>query len=579
MKNAIIILTLLLIWHKLVIADDNLFYINNPKNSEFVKNEIFLNNKIKSDEIILLLVSPNTAPRLEIFINLTLENLAKRKLKTPFYTFASYPRLYALEYYAKSKPYYKNMILDTSMVLFNEYNLNNVPPVLTRWSKEGKLLNYVFIYGVDINDSTLWKSFLNKQREIKSHSEIDDLNNGFIKNDFKELKTLNKYNEVMIYEDKDNHYGTLEGGVVDNSGKYLVATDYMFKNTLVFDLQTGIQLGKLELNYEQRKIFSKELDDKFFRSGEERGIAATLFFNPFFDNNNNLFITATLPSVILKINNLDSTIEYHNVACLIKYNLKNNHIKYDQIIRLNVDYKNKLTLSHKFAREYNPLLDELTIPVSKGYPVAGYHKENRPDDENPITNVFYENAPLFFTYNIKSGVKTGVTGQLNNINQKIGSGYYFASPDITYNNKNYFISQQLVPYIQISDGSKLELKSYYNKDIIENTVNSVLDTIPSTSDLDSIYQNSNAAISTISASDSILSVIWVVKEKGKQIKDSDIKILQKYSLNDKSLMGEYIIPTTDSDFKLVSTYHNQKKNILVCIYQNAMKTKVVFYNI
>lgn len=580
MKNKVTILFILFFTTTLLFAEDDLFYIGNPNNSEFVKNEIFTKMMINSDEIILLLVSPNTVPRLEIFINLTLENLVRRDIKTPFYTFASYPRLYALKDYAKSKTYLKNMILDTSMVLFNEYNLINVPPVLTRWSKDGELLNYVFIYGIDLNNDTIWDNFLIKKRKIAFNSESKDLKSGYTKENFKLLKNLVKQKEIIIYEDKDIHYGTLEGAVEDNSGKYLVATDYMFGNTLVFDLKTRKEISKLSLNYEQRKIFSKELDDSLFIRGERRGIAATLFFKPFFDQDNNLYITATLPRVELQIIGKDSSIYYHNVPCLIEYTLKSQNIKFKRIIELKDNqYNGKLATKHIFAKEYNLLKNEITIPTSKGYPVSGFHKENRPDDENPITNVFYSDSPLFFTYDILSGEKTGVIGELNQINQKIGSGYYFANPMITYNKKNYFISQHLVSYIQVSDGSKLELKSYFNKNLIKDVLNRVLDTIPNTTDLDRFYQTSNAAISSINASDSILSVIWIIKEKGKQIKNSGIKLLQKYSLEDKSLIGEYIIPTTDNDFNLVNTYHNQKQNILICIYQNAINTKIIYYEI
>jgi hypothetical protein len=578
MKSLIIILLSILLGQNLK-ANDELFSISNPQRSEFIRSEIFNKFKINSDEVILLLVSPNTAPRLEFLIKLTLENLAKVKVKPPYYTLVAYPRLYALEKYARSKSYNKNMILDTSMILFDQYHLRNVPPVLTRWSKNGELLNYFFIYGINLNEVD-WNSFLNKRKKIdESRSAVDNISNGYTKNDFKDKSSLEVRHELLLQENENRPYGLFGGVVVDENNKYLVMTDYLSLETLIFDLSNGQEVDKLELDYEQRKIFSKELSDELFQSGEKRGIAATLFFKSFFDKDDNLYVTATLPQVVLTIDGLDSTIFYNNISCLVKYSLGQSGVSFKKIIKFNYDTYSNLVMHHAIPGEFNQQNNEIAIPVMKGYPVSGFSKEGRLDEENPIKNKFYENAPLFCTYNVSTGNKVALIGKLSTINKKIGSGYYFANAQITYNNSNYFLSQHLVPYLQISDGSILKLKSYFNKDLVNELQNRILDTIPSTSDMDIIYENSDAAITSISANDKQLSVIWKIKESGKQIKDSEIEILQMYSLKNKDLIGEYLIPTSDSNLKLVSEYHNQKKNTLVCVYQNAMKTKIVFYKL
>jgi hypothetical protein len=556
---------------------DDLFYINFNEKSEFVKS-IFNRIDYKEDELILLLINPNSAPRLEVNINNSLNAIYKVVPSSKVITLVGYPRLNSALNYIDKSNFNSKVLVDTSMILFDELKVRQAPPIFTKWSSKGELLNYQVLYGISPDDTNLWRDFYTNNRKKvieKSVSERIIKNSGYDLNDFNKFKKPTLEKAIDLNESKDNSIGVLYGLTVDPNDKYLITTDNLTLKTLVFDLERGELSQELFLDYNQRKMFSKELPDVYFKEVEQRKTAGTLFFKPFFSKDK-LIVTATLPRVELNVVNGDSSLSLYNVGCLVKYKNKQKEFILDEVQEIEFNLNSKVIPTHTNIGELNKT--SLPLPVIKGYPAVGFTKANRPKDEIPIFNEFFLDAPLFQMVDITNGRIEKNIGELSRINQVYGSGYYFNNPQITFYRNQYVVSQHLVPFLEFENKEKLMLKSYFDKQVIEIQRNK-LDSAPSTEAMDIINIKSKAAIVQIKTVKDDIFVLWKLREKGKVVRNSSIYILQKYSINNKQLEYEKLVPFKYENLSLVDYKIDNRLNKLICLYQSPTKIKLLYYNI
>ena len=560
-------------------GDDSkdLIELNYYEKSNSIK-ELFQKNGINQQEGIIFLITPNAAPRPEGMIYFAVEELRRRNYNGMVIGLINYRKYYSAMNYIKQRKFHFKCIIDTSGMIFNEIGLGRTPPFITIWDSSGSLINSKCLYGVSIKDSVFWEKFLyNKNSHLKPNINLisDHANIGYNNFDFNYNipKTLKI---IELQDDSLNPIGILKNIQIDPNEKFLIAQDNATLENKLFSLETGEIISILFPKLEIRKYFCLELTNEDFLEEERLLFAKTMLFGSLFWDNKTIKAISVLPEIKIQYQDNDTIFKYYNKYAILDFNIDS--LKFTKVIPIDVNiHKTRFAVDcNTSIKTFDKTNNEIALRLRKGYPTYGFKIKDTSDGGNPILESFYEDTPLYYTYNIIDGKKVRAIGKLSNAHKKLGVGYAFVNPQISFNSQGYIIAQTLSPYLNFQTGRKLKLKTYFDEKLMEES-NKTPEKLPLPDDIKHLADSAKAAILGIFSDDIFTIIIWKLKENALRLIDSKIFIVQKYNIANSKLIKEWQIPYNLENFELSDYNINPSDNKLITVYQSPLKTKIVFY--
>src|SRR3989339_904338 len=310
---------------------------------------------------------------------------------------------------------------------------------------------------------------------------------------------------------------------------------------------------------------------------EERLLfAKTMLFGSLFWDNKTIKTISVLPEIKIQYQDNDTIFKYYNKYAILDFNIDS--LKFTKVIPIDVNiHKTRFAVDcNTSIKTFDKRNNEIALRLRKGYPTYGFKIKDTSDGGNPILESLYEDTPLYYTYNIIDGKKVRAIGKLSNAHKKLGVGYAFVNPQISFNSQGYIIAQTLSPYLNFQTGRKLKLKTYFDEKLMEES-NKTPEKLPLPDDIKHLADSAKAAILGIFSDDIFTFIIWKLKEKELRLIDSKIFIVQKYNIANSKLIKEWQIPYNLENFELSDYNINPSDNKLITVYQSPLKTKIVFY--
>jgi len=568
-----------------------LFFLINQKILASDESENIENNKIffegKSESIyqllqkeprgkngaIIFFITPNIAPRFENFPNLIYDGIMGKGYKGAIFAIIHSEKYYMTIDYLRERKYPFNCIIDSTGTIFKELNIPLYAPFITRWDSSGNI-QYSICIGGQTLDSNLWSDIIySKKVYPPAKNSISIAKKGYILDTFS-LQKIQLTKSINLQEDSLHPNGKFFKLDISENEKLLVASDYSVLKNKIFSLNEGKLISVLYPDINIRRFFSKNVPDYIFNQTENDNYARTMLFQSRFLDNKNIITIAVLPEVQLKPKNNDTTISLANKYVILNYNLVKN--KFSEPIPI-IFTMNEITSPYDLIFMSDVKNNEFAMTFSKGYPAKGFSTADTANGNNPIDKSFYTDTPLYYTYDIKTGETKRKIGKLWGANEKLGVGYGLGGSQLCSNSSTYFYTSALSPYVETGNNEKIPLKTYYPKDLMEP--GDPPKELPTFDKIQQLSDSIGAFIVSMATSDKYLYTIWRLKESGETLLNSNIYILQKYDLNSKNLIGEWIIPGVIDGRKLNSYMIEPNKNKLIGIYYNSRETYVNFFDI
>lgn len=529
---------------------------------------------------IVFLISPMTCPRCEGLAYELMARSEKENRNGANFCVVSYPRLASVFEYVKLRKFPVRTILDTSGSLFREIGLAKAPPFLTVWDSTGTLLYAKALYGVDASDTAMWRDIRGGTIAAPSapvHRTATTIGMEAMPESW---LTPPLSFRTVLQEDSTSVLASVSDPAVDLSRNVVAMMDNLTLTIKLFDLKSGKLLHTLTPDYALRKMFSEDIGRSEFLNLERVGVAHTMFFGSFFSGDT-VFVSATLPQ--FREHYVDrpdgrSGVElgYYNVAAIVGYSIKTGERL--TVTRIDAMVDSNLAVTHTSpAPVYNRRRGEIAMVVGKGYPYTGTSTASAMGKGNPTRREFYNDAPLFMTFNAKTGKYVRRLGSLDTINHALGVGYALASARIAVDGDRYYMVQNPRAVVTASNGKSITLKSYFNPSITGKGDSH--GKIPSIDEMAHLADSTGARISKIAAHKGKLYVLWHIKRKGIPYSEGYYLLMQQYSTSDGTLQQEWNIPQTTGDGKLSDLAIDPAAGVVVCLYQTAMHTTAVGYKL
>lgn len=535
--------------------------------------KIIQNDPKGKNGAIVFLITPGAAPRFENFPNLVYDEIMQKGYKGTIFAIINFDKYYQAIKYIQERNYQFPCYFDSTGKIFKELNLATYPPFVTRWDSSGTIQYSQCLYGVSL-DSNLWNEIINKEKTYSPENNSKSISkNGFITDTFN-LPELTLIKSIKLEEDSLHPNGKFYNLDISQNEKFFVANDFFDLKNKIFSLENGKLISTILPDAKMRKFFSKNIPDYIFDETEQKGYARTMLFQSKFLTNENILIISVFPEVKLDIKGADTNVQLYNKYALLKYNFYTN--KFLKIIPI-IFNEGESTMVEELSIMKDLGNNEIALTYAKGYPTKGFSTSDTANGNNPIDKSFYNDTPLYYTYDIKTGETKRKIGKLWGANAKLGVGYALGGSQLCSNSSTYFYTSALSPYIETGNIDKIPLKTYYPKHLMEP--GDPPKELPTYDKIEQLSDSIGAFIVSMAASDRYLYTIWRLKESGETLLNSNIYILQKYDLISKNLIGEWLIPGVIDGRKLNSYMVEPNKNQLVGIYYNSMETYVDFFDI
>lgn len=571
----LILLTLLLIIPEKSYCSD-LFKFNFHSQSQNLLR-IAKKLNIKSEEIIVYFIYPKAAPRIESLIYSTYEEIRKERFDGAIIGIINYPKYwFAKDFVAKMEFPFK-CIIDTSFEFWKEITILDplVPTIVTRWNNKGYLLNYLDLYGYKGNLRGFLKNNIVSNIQKTQYYRTK---NGYLKEDFKNLKFLTPKRHILISEDSNSFFGLISSfKIIPNVDKIFLLDrgTYTWKSYDIINKQVG---KEIDLDLKTRKMFSQQLSDSLFVLFENKySFAKYMLMDGILLNDSIFLIIGVLPDIRQEISSQDTFIYAYSKFSFIHYNYKRGEGEKAIPIKLEQIPDGFSAIPYSSLRSLNKNKSEVALVAAKGYPTSGFTK---PTDTsyilNPITESFYNFTPLFFVFNYETGEFTRTIGRLGPSHQKLAMGYYMCMPVIRFlPEEDYCFVQSLSEFIETSK-RKIEIKSYFESSLLSQNIRPV-DSLPDVEFYRHISDSAKAQIQDITYSKNRIYLMWKLKEQNKSFFDSEILLIQKYDFTSGNLIEEYLVPSNYNGFKFSTHFVDTYNNSLYCLFYNSLNTLIVEY--
>lgn len=542
---------------------------------------------------IVFLIDPMVCPRCEGAAITMMESLREVETGGALFCVLNYPRLGSVRNYAMRRRFPLPVAIDTSGAIFREIGLAQAPPFITVWDSVGRLLYAKAIFGVDTRDTTLWRDILragsrnvteaigDQANPFASHNVAQSVGLAGASPDWKSPAAVRT---IQLQEDSAHALGMVNFLAVNPDKSILTITDDLSLTVKGFAVADGRMLFELRPDFATRRFFSSELTDEEFTKFERMGISSTMYFSSIFTGGDTVVVSASLPRFTRMVGEIDvempidrdSAIEYMNMAAFLTYKIPEGRLL--RIQEIQSPYDSLLVADHATTRlPFNRSTGEVALSVNKGYPLVGTTSAVAVGGNDPTLRAFYDDAPLYWTYDLRTGARRRVIGRLDSVCYRHGIGYAMASPSIAFDGEKFSVAQNPVASIVDEREESFPLKSYFNPDVLYPA--RMFTRLPSVEALKHLADSSAAFIAAMERSNDDLYLAWKVKRLGVPLIDDHFLVVQRYSIGGKTLREEWSIPHAGELGNLVDFTIAPADGEIHCIYQSAMRTHLVTYRL
>lgn len=413
--------------------------------SQFFKN---LGISFKSDTIYVFIIPPANALRIEGSINIWIDYLRKANVKD-IITIIPYSKERAVKKYFKRMNFLSdyNFSVDESFLkFFYFYTPQLQVPFVAKFSiNKGELLASRSLMGV--TDSAAVFSFIRdfskpkikRPKKLKLKKEL--------KGDISQpiLKKILKLSDTEDFPLSKTHWIR-----VSPNNNYLAVVDDLTFTIYIFDLKTGKLENILFPDTAEEKRFI-EIPISVYQFLKRYITIASMYCACDFYDDTTLFITATLPKIVMETKDKDTTIEWYNVACIItKHIFNNNLINLNEFASLPESVKGGFShLMPSFIFEKGLIFCHFRKGWPYGYEVIN---EKIPSYDNPFSEEFYKKDNfLFVVYNL-NGEFLHLLGRLSKKHEKLRLGYITQCGLVRFYNGFYYVCDGYSGEIYCYDG-------------------------------------------------------------------------------------------------------------------------------
>lgn len=566
-----------LIWTLIVIA--GIVYTSNAtqrnqymkfyrNQSEYASKIAELCIKSSDSSMILFLVHPGVSTRLEGITSDIALKLRSSGYNSYIGCVYGYRKFDAAKRYSNERDYSFDVLIDTSLSFFNEIGFTYNPPIVTKWNKQGQLLNVMPISGDSILKPDFWEELLYNTKPITCRTVIDT--HYTIPSQYlADLEAMNVDTDKTVdLSEAAKVHGRLLRPVVSPDANLLLATDGLFGDKKIYSLDDGTYKGNLKPDKQLRRQHSMLLSESDF-SKSELSQSATILFSGMFINDSVLGISTTIP----KIDSINGQPGFVNKAVILYYSMPEGDLSRVLPIHDAYNIETKILSSHV----YQPIIseDKIVLRCRKGYPTVGVKPSDSINTGNPYRESFYDDCPLFALFSPVSGKRIKYIGNLAEIYKLNRRGYIASYQQIEFDSSGqYYISHALDTTINVNGIERLPLKHYYNPDFLKKSDREIASI---ESAVDSLRNNIGGYICRMNVVGDSLIVLWKINTSTMDIVYSESFIVQKYDLSKKTLIMEKKLDSSVFPGYRLDAITFARSQI-VCIVSNSTKTKCIFLN-
>ena len=491
-------------------------------------------------------------------------------------------RRYAAKKFVEDNQFKFPCIADTSGEVLSELGIESMPPFITQWSKDGRLLRAASLYTLNYSDSSTVSQFFGEAipADIEYRRAYDD--NSDVLKSVENLPYIESEERVIpIQDDSVSSYGNLRWCQISQGHQYLVGTDKTSLKKILCDYKTGSFISELNIPFDTLHRLSPNLSDKELNEYLGNGEYQPLGFGSTFTSDSSLIVYYSLPTLSVSIQGEDTLLQMRSKHALCYFHLKKSRkgtkAELEQVVPINYDLTYEFVPNVPYELFYDSDNRSVYVEIKKGYPAVG-DVDQTPDSRNdPRLAAFYEKTPLFLEVDATNGRIKREVGSLDKLHHDLSIGYgiagYFAIPT-----KNGVLTYQpLTDHLSSEDGSKISLKSYVNKKAIMQFVQN--ETLPDARTLRDILNLSGAAVQDVSLSGDRMFISWKIRKPQESlISQNCFYVVQGYDLSKKELIFERYVNSSTPYGKISDVILDARSENVILITQYSMSTNLILYS-
>lgn len=552
--------------------------------TESVVLDFFGKSHLEKSNIYIFYIPPMKCPRCEGLI----EPIRAKLLSQIDTSSSDVVAVINYPYYDVAANYLKNKNLNFSNLLIEEgYFSRNLAfqtqealvPYLLKFNKQGQLVyQKAFLGKINWDDEV--RKAAKAQKKLKQATPEKKKRRDYnitIRDTLKPLRT------VLLSAPPSHPIAKITYPFITSDAKYFVFSDDVTLCTKVFDAINGQFIHEFCSNDSLNRLFSPDLTDSVYRYFKDINLISPMFFRSS-DNEEEacIYITASLPKIMMMgVDKGETNWGSSNESVVLKYNLREREL--ERIINFSENTANPVLLMNHTDGVFFSNARHWLLPVEKGIPNVGASMADTVNGNNPYSESFYREAPLFAVMT-SSGEFIRYLGKLDEFSVKNRLGYSITYPVACHNSGKYYVNSGTSDKVHIYDSAMLELidsvllKPYYLDPIrikklsLKPEVKKSLDYLLS---FDPVF---GASVQDLHAHGDKLSVLWHLNPAGFYGEPAEsIYLYQQYSKGDKgyAVVKESILPRNLQDMLLQTAKVSNGK--VMGIYQGFKNSCLVSF--
>ena len=310
-------------------------------------------------------------------------------------------------------------------------------------------------------------------------------------------------------------------------------------------MQSGDLLGELRPSDSVLHSFSSSIDFPLWRNVLQQTGASVLTIGGGFTAPDSIAVFHALPMVDMRIEEGDTILSVGSRHVRATYRIDPVAGRIDIVRLVPIVYPpmsiETLIGDIPYQAAYDPERGLAFVECKKGYPAVAADPATVTPPRDPRRREFYDHAPLFWGVDLRTGEIVSEIGALDPVHWKYGLGYGISGRHVVVLDSGlYGCAQQFSSEIQLTDGAKIPLKSYFNPEVVgyDGRPGHLL----TDADRDCILDSAGAYIQKLERSGNRLGVVWRIREPDLNIGESSFTfIVQEYDIASHELVAEGLI--------------------------------------
>jgi hypothetical protein len=419
---------------------------SNKTVTQFLKG---LDVPFKSDTVYAFIVPPMTAARIEGGINPFIRLLRKAGVKTDIVTLAVSSRKRAAQKYLQRRAFTSDysLAVDTAFLKSFVFSAGILEvPFVTKFSvSTGEMLSSYSLMGtVDSTTAAWFVSDISKPKEKRP--AVEKPTAARVRTDAYKVAATRL---VRLVDTEAYPLSMTYSVAINPSGTRLAYWDKLTYYVYVFDLNTGELVNALHPDSNEEMTFIS-VPPPVYQTLKQFNIVNPMYLDESFCDDTTLLVSASLPSISMKVTDNDTNIAVNNSPVLIRKTINSNvALGYVSFKPLPESVKGGYTHSSpSFVNEEGLIF----LPFIKGWPSGSQLlDEKTPPEDNPYSDEFYRRDIYQFASFDTAGRFTGLWGSLSPRLQALRLGYVSHGGLVRSHDDKYYLCDQCSGTIFVYD--------------------------------------------------------------------------------------------------------------------------------